>query len=147
MKRPLVALLSPLALLSCAQPAPLAVRDVWTRDTVGRTASAAIFMTISSGQPDRLIGASTPLATKTDLMTFERRGGVTGMKYVQAVDIPPGTPVTLDPAGLHVWLADLKSPLRAGETFPLTLRFQQAGERRLAVRVIGASEPPPRSRS
>ena len=134
-------LLAPLA--SCSQPPELVVHDAWTRDTVGRTSNAAVFMTIKSDNSDRLIAASTPVARKTDLMTMGARGGVIGMKYVQGVDIPAGTSVSLNPTGLHVWLDGLEHPLLAGETFPLILKFQKAGERRIVVSIIDPAAAPP----
>lgn len=121
---------------SCARPADLEVKDVWTRDTVGRTANAALFMTISSHTPDRLMSASTPVARKTDLMTMKAAGGAMQMTYLDGIDIPADTPVVLKAGGLHVWLAGLTKPLRAGQTFPLRLTFQKAGERQLVVRVL-----------
>jgi periplasmic copper chaperone A len=134
------------ALASCSQPASLEVKDPWTRDTVGSVANAAVFMTISSPSADRLISASTPVARKTDLMTMGRGGNVMEMKYVQGIDIPADTPVSLDPNGLHVWLAQLNQPLKAGETFPLDLKFEKAGERRISVTIIRPADAPPRSR-
>ena len=134
------------ALVSCSQPASLEVKDPWTRDTVGSVANAAVFMTISSPSADRLISASTPVARKTDLMTMGRGGNVMEMKYVQGIDIPADTPVSLDPNGLHVWLAQLNQPLKAGETFPLDLKFEKAGERRISVTIIRPADAPPRSR-
>ena len=71
------------------------------------------------------------------------------MTYLDAISIPAGAPVSLDPAGLHVWLADLRAPLEAGQSFPLVLEFEKAGELRVEVAVIapaaaapGASAPP-----
>lgn len=74
-----------------------------------------------------------------------RGSNVMEMKYLQAIDIPADKPVSLDPGGLHVWLAELKQPLKAGETIPLDLKFEKAGERRVNVTVIKPSDPPPRS--
>ena len=142
--RPLAVALAVLSLTSCAQPAGLEVHSPWTRDTVGRTANAAVFMTIQSGTPDRLISASTPVAKKTDLMTMTGGSGPMGMEYVHGIDIPAGKPVSLNASGLHVWLANLKRPLKAGETFPLSLRFEKAGERQVTVSVIAPAAPPPR---
>ena len=73
-------LLFPIA--ACGQPARLEVKDVWARDTVGSTANAAVFMTITSPTPDRLIAASTPIAKKTDLMTMAGGSGAMEMNYL-----------------------------------------------------------------
>jgi copper(I)-binding protein len=55
------------------------------------------------------------------------------MQYLEGIDIPADTPVSLDPSGLHVWLAHLHQPLRAGQSFPLILEFEKAGQRRIVV--------------
>ena len=141
--RGLMFALALLPLAACTQPAPLAVNDAWARDTVGATATAAVFMTITSPTADRLISASTPAATKTDLMTMAMDGGAMAMIYVDGVDVPAGQTVKLEPGGLHVWLEGLTQPLAAGTTIPLTLTFQNAGERQVEVTVIGAAAAPP----
>jgi copper(I)-binding protein len=130
-------------LMSCSRPSTVEIEDVWARDTIGRTANAAVFMTIRSATPDRLVGASTPIAQRTDLMTFAGGNGAMEMEYLAKIDIPAGKPVSLDPTGLHVWLSRLKEPLRAGQTFPLSLKFQNAGERRVMVSVIAPTDSPP----
>jgi copper(I)-binding protein len=100
-------------------------------------------MKIDSGAADRLIGASAQVARKTDLMTFEGGTGAMRMRYVKTVKIMANKPLSLNPSGLHVWLTDLNEPLRQGQSFPLTLRFEKAGERRVLVKVIAPSAAPP----
>jgi len=136
-------LLVPVA--TAAQPSQLEVRDVWTRATAGSQANAAVYMMITSQNSDRLVAASTPVANKTDLMTMEGGSDMMGMKYLKGIDIPAKKPVSLNPNGLHVWLASLKRPLKAGETFPLTLTFEKAGQREItvSVRKPGAGAPMP----
>jgi copper(I)-binding protein len=77
------------------------------------------------------------------LMTFESGTGAMRMRSVHAIEIPPDSAVSLDPRGLHVWLADLKAPLREGQTFALTLRFEKAGDRQVTVKVVPPSAAPP----
>jgi len=142
----LLASLLALSAVACArQPTAPEVKNAWARDTIGSTANAAVFMTISSPMPDRLVAASTPIANKTDLMTIAGSSGMMDMKYLAGIDISPNTPVTLSPTGLHIWLADLKQPLRSGQSFPMFLRFRKAGQQRVMVTVIGAAAAPPRS--
>ena len=143
MRRLAFALLLLFPISGCGQPAPLQVKGAWTRDTVGGTANAAVFMTISSGTSDRLVAASAPVARKTDLMTMAVGSGAMAMKYLEAIDIPADEPVRLDPTGLHIWLADLKQPLRAGQSFPLLLQFEKAGQRRVIVSIIKPAAAPP----
>jgi copper(I)-binding protein len=136
------ALLLALFLAACGQR-PLEVTNVWTRDTVGGTDNAAIFMTIASPTSDRLVSASTPAARQADLMTMRASNGAMEMDYLKAMPIPAGKPVSLNPAGWHVWLSDLDKPLKAGHSFPLSLRFEKAGERTVTVQVIAPAAPPP----
>ena len=142
MRRLALALLLPLA--ACSQPAaPPEVAGIWARDTVGGTANAAIYMTITSPGADRLLAASAANAARTDLMTMA--GGATGteMTYVKQIDLPAGQPVSLNPTGLYVWLEGLEQPLETGESFPLTLTFEKAGERQVTVSVIAPAAMPP----
>lgn len=141
------ALLPLFSIAACVQPAPLEVKDVWARDTIGGTANAAVYMTITSPTADRLVAASTPIAKKTDLMTMTVGSGTMGMKYLDGIDIPANQPVSLNSGGLHVWLARLSQPLRAGQTFPLILKFEKAGERQVIVSIVKPAETPPAARS
>lgn len=143
MKRFALALALLLPAASAAQPAKMEMTDIWARDTVGSTANAAVYMTITSPAADRLLSASTPAANKTDLMTMQGGTSAMEMKYLKAIDIPAGKPVSLNPAGLHVWLTELKHPLVAGQTFPLTLTFEKAGPRKIMVPIIKPGAPPP----
>ena len=145
MRRLAFALFLSLPITACVRPAPLEVKDVWARDTVGSTANAAVYMTITSPTADRLLSASTPVAKKTDLMTMEGGSGAMEMKYLTAIDTPANKSVGLNPSGLHVWLADLNQPLKAGQSFPLTLKFEKAGERQVTVSVIKPAAAAPMS--
>jgi copper(I)-binding protein len=143
MNRLILGLLLPISLAACGQPAPPEVAHAWARDTVGGTDNAAVFMTITSSTGDRLVAASTPVAERTDLMTMTGGSGAMEMKYLDGMAIPAGKPVTLDPTGWHVWLSGLEHPLAAGETFPLSLKFEKGGERRVTVSVIAPADPAP----
>ncbi len=63
------------------------------------------------------------------------------MRSVAAIVLDPGKVVTLSPGGYHVMLMGLKSPLKAGDSFPLTLAFEHAQPITVTVKVeaVGAS--------
>jgi periplasmic copper chaperone A len=129
---------------SAQMPMPmkeLEVKDVWAQATIGNTTVAAVYLSIMSPTPDRLLSASAPVADKVDLMTMKSSGGVMSMSYVETIDVPANKAVMLTPDGLHVWLAGLKEPLKVGTPFPLTLTFEKAGNRAVSVSVL-----PPGSR-
>ena len=126
-----------------AKTTPPQVKDAWARASIGAAANAAVFMTITSPTPDQLVAVSTPVATKTDLMTMAGGSNAMAMKHLKAIDLPANKPVSLNASGLHVWLAGLKRPLKAGETVPLTLVFEKAGKLQVTVSIVkpGAAGP------
>ena len=71
------------------------------------------------------------------------QGGVMKMRSLAAIDLPAGQAVVLKPGATHIMLMGLKQPLRAGESFPLTLEFEKAGKREVNVTVekAGATGP------
>jgi copper(I)-binding protein len=73
----------------------------------------------------------------------QREGEVMRMRQVKNFEIPPRGSITLRPGGSHLMLVDLARPLKKGERFPVTLRFERAGELRVELEVqdIGARKP------
>lgn len=147
MLRKLVFALAFISIAACTPPAEIEISEPWARAraSAGDADTAAVFMTITARSADRLIGASTPAAATTSLMTMSSDGGMMAMSDVDDIPLPANTPVSLDPSGLHVWLEGLHAPLTAGETFPLTLQFENAGEREITVSIIEPAAAPPMS--
>lgn len=114
------------------------VTDAWARATPAKAANGAAYLTIESATPDRLTGASTPVAGRAELHQMTMQGNVMRMRQIAGIDLPAGQPVTLKPGGLHFMLLGLKQPLKKGDKFPLTLDFAKAGARTVEVSVAGA---------
>lgn len=144
--RPLRPLLLILPLLAAAAPPPgapmalaaetagIAVEQPWARPSIGAANASAAYLTITdSGPPDRLIGFTTPAAATAELHESVDDHGVMKMRAVADLPLEPGRPVRLAPGGYHVMLTGLTRPLKAGESFPLTLRFAHAAP--LTIRV------------
>ena len=128
-----------------AQPSQLEVNNAWARATPGKADAGVAYVTIQSPTADRLVSASTPAAKTAQLHTMSMQGTVMKMQSLPGLDIPAGQPVTLKPGGDHIMLMGLNQPLRAGQTFPLTLDFEKAGPRTVTVAVekAGANGPGP----
>jgi periplasmic copper chaperone A len=128
---------------AAAQTGPIEVKNAWARATPGKAETGAAYLTIESAAPDRLTGVSTPVAGKAELHEMTMQGGVMKMRPLAAVDLPAGRPVVLKPGEVHIMLVGLKQPLRAGESFALTLEFAKAGKREVSVAVekAGAKGP------
>lgn len=110
----------------------------FARATTPAIKTGAAYMTIrNNGQTaDRLISASTPASASVMLHANIKDGAVMRMRHVDAIDLAPGASLVLSPAGaFHLMLIDLKAPLKAGTSFPLTLVFERAGKVDLTIEV------------
>ncbi len=109
----------------------------------GQTVGGVFFKHIanSGDKADRLLSASvTPaIASKTELHTMSTENDVMRMREVTAIELPAKAtvPMTrgLKKDGYHVMLMGLKAPLKVGDKFPLTLKFEQAGTVEVIVNV------------
>lgn len=124
--------------------ATLEVRNGWTRPTPGGVNVSSGYLTIVNGTDaaDRLLAASSPRAARTEVHEMAMEGGVMRMRAVEGgLAAPAGETVTLAPGGLHIMFFGVGRPFAEGETIPLTLTFERAGqiETTLAVRAGGAS--------
>jgi periplasmic copper chaperone A len=101
----------------------------WTRPTVPAQSTAAGYLTLRNTgvRPDRITGASSPLAERVEIHVTTIEGEVARMRQIQQVDVGAGREKKLAPRGTHLMLLGLKRALRAGERVPLTLQFASAG--------------------
>lgn len=122
-----------------AQAQDIRVEQPWSRAMPpAAPAAAAYFVLHNEGnQADRLIGASATIAGRAELHEHAHVGGVMQMREVAGgIPLPAGGQVSFQPGGFHVMLLELPRQLKEGEHFPLTLRFEKAGELRVEVPVL-----------
>ncbi len=126
-----------------AQTGSVEITDAWARATPGGAQNGAAYVTLVSPTGDRLTGVSSPVAEKAELHQMTNDGGIMKMREVTAIELPPGTPVSLKPGGLHVMLMGLTHPLQPGQSVPMTLQFEKSGTREVDVAVgkVGATGP------
>ncbi len=118
----------------------LKVEAPWARPTVQGQAAGGGFLRIVGGPAgDKLVAASADIAGRVELHTMSMDGNVMRMRQVDAIDVPAGKTVDLAPGGLHVMFMDLKTPLKTGSSFPLTLKFEKAGAVQVDVKVQPAA--------
>jgi copper(I)-binding protein len=116
----------------------ISLEHVWARATVGLSTTGAAYFTVSNnGQPDHLVGVSTPIAV-AGLHETINDNGIMKMRPVPSIALDPGKPVTFKPGGYHVMLTGLKSVLKPGDSFPLTLSFEHAQPVTVTVNVEAA---------
>lgn len=135
-------LLRPVLLLSAVLSSAGALAQVtkveaaWARPTVaGQSAGGGYLKIVGGAAADRLLSGSAPVAKNVELHTMEMDGSVMRMRPVDAVAVPAGQTVELKPGGLHVMFMGLAQPLKDGSSFPLTLRFEKAGNVTVQVKV------------
>lgn len=119
-----------------AQSAPT-VDSAWARPTVQGQAGGGGFLKITGGsQPDRLLSASASVSKMVELHTMEMDGSIMRMRPVPGVDIPAGQVVEFKPGGLHVMFVGLNQTLKTGQSIPLVLRFEKAGELKVDMKIV-----------
>ncbi|HMO59400.1 MAG TPA: copper chaperone PCu(A)C [Roseiflexaceae bacterium] len=141
-----------IALAACSTPAgTLQISDAWARPSTAAAMqdpatshddhgvaglNGAAYLTLRGGRtPDRLLAADTPVAAAVELHAAIDDAGVMRMRPVEAIEIPAGGEVRLQPGGLHLMLIGLNQPLTAGTSFEIALTFEQAGRRVATVMV------------
>ena len=114
--------LAALALLAQSAAAQLTVQQAWVRGTVPAQKATGAFMQLTSAKGGQLVAVSTPVAGVAEVHEMKMEGSVMKMgALTQGLPLPAGEMVELKPGGYHLMLMDLKQPLKAGDTVPLTL--------------------------
>ena len=131
--------------LPLAAMAQVDVEKPWSRATAPGQTVGSGYMVIRnrSAAPDRLVGASSPVAARVETHVHIREGDVMRMREVKGYDIPANGSFELKPGGAHLMLMNLRRPLKEGDKVPVVLRFQRAGEKKieLPVGALGAAAP------
>ena len=126
---------------------PIKIENAWLQAVPPVAEATAAYMKIInlSQSPLKLIGASSPIATKIEPMItirHERNGQqVMGMEGVENLEIPPGGILELKPGGNHLMMTGLTSHPKEGERVKLTVRFAP-GDQRLEVELPVCKQEP-----
>ena len=126
-------------------PAPIRADQPWARATAPSQSVGGGYVTLTSPANDRLVSATSPAAARVELHEMRMDGPVMRMRELPTgIALPAGQSIALAPGGLHIMLMDLKAPLVAGQTVPLTLRFERAPPLELMVQIapVGAQRAP-----
>ena len=123
----------------------LQIRHPWSRATPPGAKVGVGYLEIrnNGSQPDRLLSASTPVAKRVEMHITEHAGDVAKMRQLRAFEVPGRERLSLTPGGAHLMLVDIVQPLKKGERFPMTLRFERAGEIEIELEVqeMGSRHP------
>ncbi len=144
---PVVALVALIALVTVAcgeseEPTGIVVEDAWARPVaVGDSddTNGAVYLTIrNTGDSDDVLVAERPeskIARAAELHQSSMSDGMMSMQMLQSVEVPAGGHLELAPGGYHIMLVGLTNDLNPGDSFPITLYFERAGEMIVDVQV------------
>lgn len=121
------------------------VEQAQARATVGNQANGAAFITMENqgAAEDALVSAAAPVAEKVEIHNMTMDGDVMRMRAVERIDLKAGEKIEMKPGhGFHIMLMGLKKPLKAGESFPMQLRFRKAGKVQVTVKVMDTGSAP-----
>ncbi|MBS0320190.1 MAG: copper chaperone PCu(A)C [Proteobacteria bacterium] len=108
----------------------LSIAHPYARATAPGAPVGAAYLGIENkgSTPDTLVAAKSPIAGTVQIHEMSMDGGMMKMRALpNGLPIPAGGKVSLAPSGYHIMLMNLKQPLVAGQSFPLTLTFAKAG--------------------
>ena len=126
-----------------AAKANIDITDAWTRATAANATTAPIYLhLVSAKDPDRLIGLEVSNAARIDVREAADQGAAKGTA-APALDVPGGGTVNFAPGSRYLLLSGLKAPLKEGESFLLTLRFDKGGSQTAVVKVLNANASAP----
>ncbi len=120
----------------------ITITDPYARATgAGQPVGGGYLKLTNRGPSDRLMLATSPVAQSIALHAMSKQGDVMQMRELPAIYLPKGKTVVLKPGDLHLMFMGLQAPLKAGDTFPLKLKFEHAGEIEVRVKVQPVQPP------
>lgn len=113
------------------------VDSPWARSLPAVSRNGAVYMVLRNRGAgiDYLVAASTAVSDRAEFHTHMHQDGIMMMRRIEKIEIPAGGEVALEPGGHHLMLMGLNSPMDEGEEFQVTLRFENAGEIEVTVRI------------
>ena len=126
--------------------ADIRLSSAWMRPAPAGS-DAKAYVDIASDTPLTLVGATTPVARKVEIVQVTNYDGTDPGKVVKSLAVEPGTPTRLAYKGSHLRLLGVRRDLTLGPPIPVTLQFRdRAGKRVTAqanVQVHGVAMPMP----
>ena len=114
----------------------IAVDHPYARATgAGQRIGGGFLTLMNGGAADRLVAAGADVSRSVELHEMKMEGDVMRMRQVDGIALQAGQTVELKPGGYHLMFVGLKAPLKAGDSFPLKLKFEKAGEVMVEVKI------------
>jgi copper(I)-binding protein len=123
----------------------LEIKNPWIPVTPKGAPVAGGYLTIvnTGTAADRLVGGSSPLASRFEIHRMTMDQGIMRMRPVTGgLEIKPGETVELKPGSLHGMFVGLKQPVEKGRPIKGTLVFEKAGSVEIEYAVESRGGPP-----
>ncbi len=116
----------------------LTIEHAWSRATIGADRPGVFYVEITNNgsADDALVGIKTSAAGMPMLHETVVTDGIASMPHAMSIPVPADQNVQLAPGGYHGMLMGLTTALKDGDSFPLTLTFQNAGDITVPVEVL-----------
>ncbi len=121
-----------------ARAGDIAVADAWTppNPEIGGDAVLGMVVTNDGAEPDALVRVSCPVANFSEKRQIDIGEGGKSARAIHDIPIGAKSKVTLNGAGLHVALLQMRQKLEQGEEFPCSVSFRRSGTLQVQVRVL-----------
>ncbi|MBY0428143.1 MAG: copper chaperone PCu(A)C [Alphaproteobacteria bacterium] len=108
---------------------PIKITEAWTHATPADATTAEVYLTIQNqSAADTLTTVTTYIAETTAIITTTEANGAREQKEVPNLTIEANKDTSLRKNRTFILLQKLKQPLKAGDKFPVTLKFDKAGD-------------------
>jgi len=122
-----------LTMSAAATDLGITVSDAWGRATAPGQDSGSVQFSITSKKDAKLVAITSPAAGSVEIHSMAHEDGKMKMRAVESLILPAGKAVDLEKSGNHVMLLNLKQPLKAGDSVPLTLTIEFADKHKATV--------------
>ena len=96
----------------------------------------AVFGTLPTlPEDDELLSVASPICDHVEIHQMKEENGIMKMRRIDGIATSKSAETTLAPTGYHLMLIGLKSELKDGQNFPITLTFKKAGEVKAGIPV------------
>lgn len=130
-----VLLLAAVVCPTVSQAGDIKIENAWVRATAPGQKVAVAFMDITANKDMELISGATPAADQVELHFMRMNGDIMEMRELDSIQIQKGKTVSLEPGGLHAMLIGLKTPIKAGNSVPVTLTFKDGSEKNESISI------------
>ncbi len=125
-----------IALLLCApaSAADIIIKNAWMRPVRAGTASAGVYVDITTDIPLTLVGATSPMAKSVVIVEVDPKpDGTSDEKVVKEWKLPGGKETRFAYNGSRFDLLGIAADLAPGVSVPMTLIFSEGPDKRQSV--------------